>query len=73
MILSDEAIRKALTNGLIEITPEPAKARYTSSAVDLTLGTQFQGWNLDLLTFQGIRVELNLAVQRYQQTAGAYL
>ena len=73
MILSDRAIQKALETGEIEITPVPGVTRYTSSAVDLTLGSQFQGWNSELLKVQGTKIELNLAVQAYQKTAKAFL
>ena len=73
MILSDEAIQKALAEGAIEITPIPGDTRYTSSAVDLALGAQFQGWNLDVLNVEGTAVHLDLAVQTYQKTAKAYL
>jgi dCTP deaminase len=73
VVLSDKAIQEALRVGLIEITPAPIETRYTSSAVDLTLGSQFQGWNSDILRVPGTRVELNLAVQTYPTTAKAYL
>ena len=73
MILSDSAIQKALRAGEIEITPAPGETRYTSSAVDLTLGSQFQSWNANLLKVPGTRVELDLAQQIYQITAKAYL
>jgi deoxycytidine triphosphate deaminase len=73
MILSDNAIQEAIASGKIEIDPVPDETRYTSSAVDLTLGPKFQGWNLEVLQVQGVRIELNLAEQSYQSTAGAYL
>jgi dCTP deaminase len=73
VILSDKAIQQALQNGEIEITPAPTETRYTSSAVDLTLGSKFQGWNRDILNVEGTKVELDLAVQTYQKTAKAYL
>jgi dCTP deaminase len=73
LILSDTAIRKAIDTGEIEIIPIPVETQYTSSAVDLKLGTKFQGWDLDLLTVQGTKVELNLAIQSYQKTAKAFL
>ena len=73
MILSDKAIQQALTEKLIEIDPTPDLTRYTSSAVDLTLGSRFQSWNSEILSVQGAKVELNLAVQSYQKTAKAYL
>ena len=73
MILSDKAIQNAITSELIEIIPVPDETRYTSSAVDLTLGSQFQTWNAAILAVRGTRVELNLALQTYQQTAKAFL
>lgn len=73
MILSDKSIQSALVAGEIEITPVPSDTKYTSSAVDLTLGSQFQGWNFDLLKVQGTKIELNLAVQAYPKTAKAFL
>jgi dCTP deaminase len=73
MILSDNAIQQAIATGKIEIDPIPDQTRYTSSAVDLTLGPRFQGWNLEVLQVKGVRIELNLAEQSYQSTAGAYL
>jgi hypothetical protein len=73
VILSDRAIQEAIRAGEIEITPVPIETRYTSSAVDLTLGSQFQGWNFSVLNVQGTRIELNLALQSYQKTAKAFL
>jgi dCTP deaminase len=73
MILSNEGIKRALAAGEIEITPTPASDQYTTSAVDLFLGSQFQGWNERILDVQGARVELDLARQDYQRTARAYL
>ena len=73
MILSNEGIKRALQAGELEITPIPAEDQYTTSAVDLFLGTHFQGWNEAILDVQGAKVELNLARQDYQKTARAYL
>jgi dCTP deaminase len=73
VILSDRAIQEAIRASEIEITPVPIETRYTSSAVDLTLGSQFQGWNFSVLNVQGTRIELNLALQSYQKTAKAFL
>lgn len=73
MILSDKAIQKAIADNEIEISPVPGLTRYTSSAVDLTLGFQFQSWNSDVLNVPGTKIELNLALQSYQKTAKAYL
>ena len=73
MILSDKAIQQAIASGTIDITPIPDETRYTSSAVDLTLGSQFQSWNANILGVPGTKVELNLAEQTYQKTAKAFL
>lgn len=73
MILSDKAIQQALLEGKIEIAPPPTETRYTSSAVDLTLGSQFQSWNADVLNVPGSTVILDLSKQTYQNTAKAYL
>jgi dCTP deaminase len=73
VILSDKSIQQAIASGVIDITPVPTELRYTSSAVDLTLGSRFQGWNAEILNVQGTKVELNLAIQSYQKTAKAYL
>ena len=73
MILSNEGIKRALTAGDLEISPTPEEDQYTTSAVDLFLGTQFQGWNENILDVQGTKVELDLSKQDYQKTARAYL
>jgi len=73
VVLSDKSIQKAIEAGEIEIIPVPSETRYTSSAVDLTLGSQFQTWNAEILNVQGTKVELDLAKQAYQKTAKAYL
>jgi deoxycytidine triphosphate deaminase len=49
MILSDRGIKTALQQGDIEIDPVPGENLYTTSAVDLTLGDQFQAWNEEIL------------------------
>jgi dCTP deaminase len=73
MILSDRGIKAALKDGLIEISPSPAEDDYTTSAVDLTLGDQFQAWNDEILRVQGTRHELNLEEHKYQLTSLAYI
>jgi deoxycytidine triphosphate deaminase len=73
MILSDSGIRQALKNGDLEIDPSPAEDQYTTSAVDLFLGTDFRVWDCARLDVPGVRVELNLAEQQFQRTAAAYL
>ena len=72
MILSDEGIRAAIASGDLEIDPAPTDEQFTTSAVDLTLGTQFQVWDKSRLDVQGVRVELDLADQKFARTSDAY-
>ena len=44
MIYSDAEIRAAIHNGHIKIEPRPHLDNYTTTAVDLTLGTEFYEW-----------------------------
>jgi dCTP deaminase len=73
MILSDQGIKTALEQGQIEITPPPSDDFYTTSAVDLTIGDQFQAWNDEILGVRGTRHELDLEEQQYQLTSRAYI
>jgi len=73
MILSDQGIKDALKSGQIEIDPAPDEDSYTTSAVDLTLGDQFQAWNDEILGVKGTRHELNLEEHKYQITSRAYI
>lgn len=73
MILSNEEIRRELAAGLIKIQPAPDPDQYTTSAVDLFLGDQFRCWNEKLFKAKGARIELNLAEQKYLETATAFL
>ena len=45
MILTDREIRIFIEHGQIQIRPEPAEQRYSSTAVDLTLAARIQVWN----------------------------
>jgi len=73
LILSDDGIRKALASGELEIDPAPADDQYTTSSVDLTLGSQFQIWDKSRFDLPGVRVELDLADQTFAQTSDAYV
>ena len=73
MILSDDGIKKALRQRLIEIVPEPQESQYTTSAVDLHLGTRFKCWDEKTLGLAGAKTLLNLAEQRYPLTADVHL
>ncbi|MEQ1947252.1 MAG: dCTP deaminase [Bryobacteraceae bacterium] len=73
MILSNDGIRKALAQGALEITPAPDETQYTSSAVDLHLGEEFNVWDESKLAVKGFKPELNLAEQSFNETAKAFL
>jgi dCTP deaminase len=44
MILSDREIQAASTRGALRITPFPGAKRFSSTAVDLTLGPELRRW-----------------------------
>jgi dCTP deaminase len=73
MILSDDGIKKAISNGQLVISPIPTEDQYTTSAVDLFLGKGFQGWDQSRFQVKGAKVELNLAEQNFASTAEGYL
>ncbi len=73
MILSDAGIKQALATGTLEIDPTPDASRFTTSAVDLTLGNQFRGWDSSRFAAPGVHVHLDLAKHNYHATAEAYL
>lgn len=45
MVLCDSEIRAALSHGAIVIDPPPQPEAYTTTAVDLTLGSEFFVWD----------------------------
>lgn len=65
--------RAALESGEIEISPPPAADQFTTSAVDLVIGNQFQAWNSEILSVKGTKHELNLEEYQYPIAANAYL
>jgi dCTP deaminase len=73
MILSNEGIKRALQDGEIQIEPAPREDQYTTSALDLVIGSEFLCWDQVRLNVPGVKVELNLSEQNFQLTAGAYL
>ena len=73
MILSDDGLRLAIRQGSLEIFPEPSETQYTTSAVDLFLGEEFNVWDAQKLQVPGFKPELNLAEQTFAQTAKAFL
>ncbi len=73
MILSNQGIRRALQEGEIQIDPIPQEDQYTTSALDLFIGSEFLCWDEARFKLPGVKVELNLAEQNFQLTAGAYL
>jgi dCTP deaminase len=73
MILSNDGIKRALTEGALEISPNPDETQYTTSAVDLFLGEEFHVWDDKRLKFEGFAPHLDLSQQKFAQTAKAYL
>jgi deoxycytidine triphosphate deaminase len=73
MILSNEGIKKALAQAALEISPAPDETQYTTSAVDLHLGSEFYAWDASKLQVTGVKVELDLSAQKFNETAKAYL
>ena len=73
MILSNDGIKKALEEGALEISPIPDETQYTTSAVDLHLGNEFYAWDASKLQVTGVKVELDLSAQQFNETAKAYL
>ena len=73
MILSNQGIKRALQDGEIQIDPSPQEDQYTTSALDLFIGSEFLCWDEIRFKVPGVKVELNLAEQNFQLTAGAYL
>lgn len=73
MILSNDGIKKAIAQGAMEISPAPDETQYTSSAVDLYLGEEFNVWDESKLKLKGFKPELNLAEQSFNETAKAFL
>jgi len=72
MVLCDESIKKALASGDIEIDPTPIDDQYQTSSVDIFLGDSFRIWDPAKFRVKGVRVELNLADQMFQDTANAF-
>ena len=73
MILSNEGIRQAIRDGDIQIDPPPEEDQYTTSALDLFIGSDFRCWDESRLRVKGLKQVLNLAEHSFQLTAGAYL
>jgi dCTP deaminase len=73
MILSDQGIKTALQDGQIQIDPIPRDDQFTTTAVDLILGDQFQTWNHEVLGVPGMRHELDLEKYKYKLTSRAYV
>jgi dCTP deaminase len=73
MILSDDGLKRPLKEGALEISPTPSDTQYTTSAVDLYLGDEFHVWDAEKLKVPGFKPELDLAQQKFAQTAKAFL
>lgn len=46
MILCDTEIKAAINNGQLIVKPSPPDSRFTTSALDLSLGDEFKHWRL---------------------------
>src|SRR5260370_38035731 len=68
----DQGIKKAIESGDLEIDPVPTEEQYQTSAVNIYLGNEFRIWDPSKFKAKGIKVELNLAEQTFQDTANAY-
>jgi deoxycytidine triphosphate deaminase len=53
MILSNRGITQALEDGSLEIDPRPTAEQYTTSAVDLAVGSSFKCWDYEKLRVVG--------------------
>jgi len=74
MILSSDGIKEAIASGALSITPPPTEVQYTTSAVDLTLGTDFRVWNEDVLSrVKGAGTELDLGDLAFTSVATGFL
>jgi dCTP deaminase len=72
MVLSDQGIKDALSSGELLIDPVPSDEQYQSSSVNIHLGNSFRIWDPTKFKARGVRVELNLAEQSFQDSANAY-
>jgi len=73
MVLSNDGIKKALSQGALAISPTPSEVQYTTSAVDLFLGDEFWIWDQQRLDVRGFKPELDLSLQTFAETADAFL
>ncbi|MDA2928507.1 dCTP deaminase [Acidobacteria bacterium AH-259-O06] len=73
MILSDKAIREALLNGIIEITPEPTEEQYDTSSLDLRLGKQFFRYKERLVEQVGVETVVDPYVFDFARMATEYM
>jgi dCTP deaminase len=72
MVLSDQGIKNALSSGELSINPPPSEEQYQSSSVNIYLGDSFRIWDPSRFKAKGVRIELNLAEQSFQDTANAF-
>ena len=62
-----------MESGAITIDPTPAPKRYTTSAVDLTLGDDFRVWNDRSLTATGATTQIDLSKWNFLSVANGFL
>ena len=63
MILTDREIQVALATGQIKVSPKPAADAYSSSSLDLTLGSTLRIWKVES---QGVEGVLNPGVPGFK-------
>jgi dCTP deaminase len=73
LILSNQGIWDALAQGNLLIDPPPEKDQYTTSAVDLRLGSQFLAWDQSKFEQPGVSVHVDLSQHKFHSTAKGYL
>jgi deoxycytidine triphosphate deaminase len=73
LILSNQGIWDALAQGNLLIDPPPEKDQYTTSAVDLRLGSQFLAWDQSKFEQPGVSVHVDLSQHKFHATAKGYL
>jgi len=60
MILADHEILDAVNSGIIAIEPKPQPTQYSSTALDLRVGDDFQKWNSKLCNVSGVATIIEL-------------
>ncbi len=72
MILSAEEIREAIQKGDIIIAPSPNDDQYSSSSLDLRLGSEFVYWDPEKTSQPGTLVEITPSRADFSRFADTY-